>query len=81
MVKVIIKPIYKHNSEIHYRVVAKDTRSSRDGKFLENLGSYQIRKDKVILRLNTSRLKYWLSVGAQLSSRLNNIISESKIVH
>ena len=56
-----------------FKIVLADSRSPRDGKFLERLGSYdpmlpQEHKDRVVL--NADRIKHWLGVGAQPSDRV-----------
>ncbi|CAM9533621.1 unnamed protein product [Heterosigma akashiwo] len=56
-----------------YRVVAADSRSPRDGKFLEIVGTYNpiTSKEGVKeVRLNGEKVRYWLSVGAQPSKRV-----------
>lgn len=57
----------------YYRIVVADSRSPRDGKFIEKIGSYNplLAKDneqRVVL--NQERAKHWLSVGAQASERV-----------
>ncbi|MEM7159125.1 MAG: 30S ribosomal protein S16 [Myxococcota bacterium] len=47
-----------------YRIVATDTRSPRDGRFLEKLGTYNPNTDPSTVELNHSRVAYWLGVGA-----------------
>ena len=47
-----------------YRIVATDTRSPRDGRFLEKLGTYNPNTDPSTVELNHSRVQYWLGVGA-----------------
>lgn len=54
----------------YYRLVATDSRSPRDSKFLEKLGTYNpllAKEDKSRFTVNEERLKYWLSVGAKPS--------------
>lgn len=56
-----------------YDIVVADSRSPRDGKFLEKLGTYdpKLPKDHADrVRLNAERLKHWLSKGAQASDRV-----------
>mmetsp|Transcript_1766 Transcript_1766/g.2389 ORF Transcript_1766/g.2389 Transcript_1766/m.2389 type:complete len:142 (-) Transcript_1766:187-612(-) len=56
-----------------YRVVAADSRSPRDGKFLEIVGTYDpiTSKDGVKeVRFDSQKVRYWLSVGAQPSRRV-----------
>lgn len=54
----------------YYRLVATDSRSPRDSKFLEKLGTYNpllARDDKNRFSVNEERVNYWLSVGAKPS--------------
>ncbi len=58
-----------------YRIVAADSRSPRDGKFLEILGYYDPRKSPHVLEVNTDRVQDWISKGAQTSERVGKLIS------
>ncbi len=48
-----------------YRLVASDSRYPRDGKFLEQLGTYDPRKSPPEVKIKHDRIDYWLSVGAR----------------
>jgi small subunit ribosomal protein S16 len=50
-----------------YRVVATDSRSARDGRFLEKVGFYNPLKDPAELQLDVPRIRDWVSKGARLS--------------
>ncbi|MDR1391995.1 MAG: 30S ribosomal protein S16 [Clostridiales bacterium] len=56
-----------------YKIVACDSRSPRDGKFIAILGHYNPlgKTDIEKLQLNTELLKHWIEVGAKLTSRVN----------
>ncbi len=58
-----------------YRIVAADSRSPRDGKFLEILGIYDPRKKPHLLEVNTERVKDWIDKGAQTTERVGKLIS------
>ncbi len=58
-----------------YRIVAADSRSPRDGKFLEILGYYDPRKKPHVLEVNRDRVQDWVSKGAQTSERVGKLIS------
>ncbi len=58
-----------------YRIVAADSRSPRDGKFLEILGYYDPREKPHVLKVNTDRVQDWVSKGAQTSERVGKLIS------
>ncbi len=57
-----------------YRIVAADSRSPRDGRFIERLGFYDAAKYTENIELNEERVKYWLEQGAQPSQTLQNIL-------
>ena len=48
-----------------YRVVVADSRTPRDGRFIEIIGHYNPREEPVTLKVAEDRALYWLSVGAQ----------------
>ena len=57
----------------YYRIVVADSRSPRDGRFIEKLGTYNplLAKDSPErVKLDADRMKHWLSVGAQPSDRV-----------
>ena len=64
-----------------YRVVAMDSRTKRDGKYLENLGTYSPREkdDEKKLILKKDRIKYWLKNGAQPTEKMRAILKKEKI--
>lgn len=60
-----------------YRIVAADSRKPRDGQFIEKLGTFNplLAKDSPArVVLNAERAKYWLSVGATPSDRVNSLL-------
>ncbi|EKV30400.1 SSU ribosomal protein S16p [Caenispirillum salinarum AK4] len=66
-----------------YRIVLADSRSPRDGRFLERLGSYnpmvpQDHADRVILK--DERIKHWLGQGAQPTDRVRKLLGIAGIV-
>lgn len=66
-----------------YKVVAADSRSPRDGRFIERLGSYNpmLPQDNASrFTVNEERVKYWLSQGAQPTERLEKLLSNLGLV-
>lgn len=59
-----------------YHIVVADSRSRRDGRFVERLGFYNALASgkEEEFRLNQERLEYWISVGAQLSDSVKNLV-------
>ena len=67
----------------YYRIVAADSRSPRDGKYLEQIGTYNplLAKDSPErVKLNEDRAKYWLGVGAQPSDRVLRFLDAAGIM-
>ena len=62
-----------------YRIVVADTRSPRDGKFLELLGWYDPKMEKDNFSLKMDRIEYWLGVGAAPSDTVKSLIKKSRI--
>jgi small subunit ribosomal protein S16 len=56
----------------YYRIVAIDSRQPRDGRVLEELGSYDpmVRNTDDRVKLKPDRIKYWMSVGAKPSEKV-----------
>ena len=63
-----------------YRIVAADSRSPRDGKFLEILGQYAPRTGEQALNLNVERANYWLDVGAQPSDTVRSLLRKAGVL-
>jgi small subunit ribosomal protein S16 len=57
-----------------YRIVAADSRSPRDGKFLEIVGRYNPQADPSLIELKEDRIKDWLSKGAQPSATVQRLL-------
>lgn len=59
-----------------YHVTVTDSRSGRDGRYIERLGFYnpKARGGEVPLRLNVERTEHWLSKGAQASDRVKALL-------
>ena len=65
-----------------FRIVAADIRAPRDGRYLEKLGTYNPMKNKddpQRITLNIERIKYWLSVGAKPTERVQKFLSNEKL--
>jgi small subunit ribosomal protein S16 len=60
----------------YYRIVAIDSRQPRDGRILEELGSYDpmVKNTDERVRLKPDRIKYWVSVGAQPSEKVGVLL-------
>lgn len=62
-----------------YHVVVSDSRSPRDGRYIERLGFFnpQARGQEESLRLDAERVDYWVSKGAQPSDRVSTLIKQA----
>lgn len=79
MVKLRLKRMGKKHKPI-YKIVAADSRSPRDGKFIESLGSYNPNPDPMEIKLNTDRVLYWLKTGAIPTDTVRNLFSKEGVI-
>lgn len=67
----------------YYRIVVTNSRSPRDSKFIEKIGTYSPllpSGDAKRVTINEERAKYWLSQGAQLSDRVHLFFNQAGLV-
>jgi small subunit ribosomal protein S16 len=67
----------------YYRIVAADSRAARDGKYLEQIGTYNpllAKDDENRVKLNEDRARYWLGVGAQPSDRVLRFLDAAGVM-
>lgn len=62
----------------YYKVVVADSRSPRDGKFIEMIGTYDPKKTGHNSSLNVERAEFWISKGAQPSDTVRSLIRKNK---
>src|ERR1700719_3290873 len=62
----------------YFKVVVTDTRSPRDGKFIEIVGTYDPKKAGMNSTLKLERIEYWISKGAQPSDTVRSLIKKTK---
>lgn len=60
-----------------YRVVVKEKRSKRDGKYIENVGTYNPMANPAEVVLKHDRVQYWISVGAQPTETVASLIKNN----
>lgn len=63
-----------------YRLVATDSRVARDGKYIEKLGTYNPLLKENNIQLNTERVQYWLSVGAQPTDTAKELLVKQGLI-
>ena len=76
-VKIRMKRIGAKNTPV-FRIVVADARSPRDGKCIEELGTYQPLKKGGNYTLNLDRANYWVSKGAQPSDTVASFIKKAR---
>ena len=62
----------------YYKVVVADSRSPRDGKFIELVGNYDPKKAGENANIDLSRIDYWIKNGAQPSDTVRSIIKKAR---
>jgi small subunit ribosomal protein S16 len=77
MVKIRLRRFGKKNTPV-YRVVVADGRSPRDGRIIEEIGTYDPLLKNNNFTLNLDRVDYWLGVGAQASDTVNSFIKKAR---
>lgn len=60
-----------------YRVVAADSRSPRDGRFIEIIGTYEPRQEPSVIKIDNDRALHWLRHGAQPTDRVEKLLKIS----
>ena len=75
-VKIRMKRVGAKNTPV-FRIVVADSRSPRDGKFIEEIGTYQPLKEGTNYTIKLERAQYWLSKGAQPSDTVASFIKKA----
>ena len=63
-----------------YRVVVADSRSPRDGKFIEEIGYYNPITEPAEIKIDGEKAKKWLSTGAQPSDTVRKLLKKTGII-
>ena len=63
-----------------YRIVVADSKSPRDGKFIEIIGQYFPRQQEGGLLVDADRANYWLNVGAQPSDTVRSLLRKAGVL-
>jgi small subunit ribosomal protein S16 len=72
-VKIKLKRLGKIR-EPYYRIVVADARTKRDGRAIEEIGKYHPKRDPSIIEVDSDRVQYWLSVGAQPTDPVRHLL-------
>ena len=76
MVKIRLKRMGAHKKPF-YRVVVADSRTPRNGKFIEEIGTYDPLKDPSEIRIDNEAAKRWLANGAQPTDTVKALLKKS----
>ena len=79
MVKIRIKRIGAHKKPF-YRVVVADSRTQRDGRFIEEIGYYNPLKDPAEIKIDEEAAKKWLGTGAQPTETVKKLFKAEGIL-
>ena len=63
-----------------YRFVVSDSRSPRDGRFIEEIGTYNPLKDPGEIVVDKERAAYWIGCGAQPSDTVRALLKKSEVI-
>jgi small subunit ribosomal protein S16 len=78
MVKIRLKRMGAHKKPF-YRVVVADSRTPRDGRFIEEIGTYNPLKDPAEIIIDTEKAQKWLSNGAQPTDTVRALLKKSGV--
>ena len=74
MVKIRLKRKGRKKKPL-YRIVIIEDSNQRDGKTIEDVGTYNPHTEPASITVKEDRVKYWISVGAQPSNTVNRLLS------
>ena len=79
MVKIRLKRMGAHKKPF-YRIVVADSRTPRDGRFIEEIGYYDPMKKPADVRIDEEKAKQWLSTGAQPTDTVRSLFKKNGIM-
>lgn len=62
----------------YYHIIVTDKENARDGRFIEQIGTYDPSRPIEEAKVNYPRLDYWVGVGAQISDRVRHVVNQHK---
>ena len=78
MVKIRLRRMGKKKSPF-YRIVVADSRSPRDGRFIEEIGTYNPMREPAEININAEKAQTWLKNGAQPTDTVKILLKKSGI--
>ena len=79
MVRIRLRRVGRKKQPI-YRIVVAESRSPRDGRFIEIIGNYSPRQGNTAIDLKTDRANYWLDHGAQPSDTVRSLLRRAGVL-
>ncbi|HUW66234.1 MAG TPA: 30S ribosomal protein S16 [Spirochaetia bacterium] len=63
-----------------YRIVVSDSRSPRDGRFIEEIGYYDPLKEPAVIKVDEDRARDWLAKGAQVTDTARSLLVRAGVI-
>ena len=60
----------------YYRIVVADSRCPRDGRFIEEIGTYDPMAEGANIKVDMERAKYWIAIGAQPTETVRGLLTK-----
>ncbi len=79
MVKIRLRRMGAHKSP-YYRIVVADARSPRDGKFIEEIGTYNPLTEPSTITIDAEKAAEWIKKGAQPTETVRTILKKNNIL-
>jgi len=78
MVKLRLTRLGAHKAPF-YRIIATDSRKSRDGSYIEQIGYYDPTKEPAVVKIDNALAEKWLSQGAQPSDTVRTLLKKAGV--
>ena len=79
MVKIRLKRMGAHKKPF-YRVVVADSRTQRDGRFIEEIGYYDPMQEPPVINIDGEKAKDWIAKGAQPTDTVKDLLKKSAVL-
>ena len=64
----------------YYRIVVADSRSPRDGRFIDEIGTYNPTKQPAVIEVDAEKVQKWLGTGAQPSDTVKSLFKQAGVL-
>lgn len=78
MVKIRLRRVGAKKAPF-YRVVVADSHFARDGRFIEEIGTYDPLTEPATIKIDMERAKYWISNGAQPTDTVRGLLKKAEV--